>query len=129
MQNQMGLFNDSNQNNAPLAYKVRPKDLKNYQGQKAIRSKIDKLNFKTLPHIVFFGPPGSGKTTLAQILAHEANIPIINFNAVMGGVNDLRVLIKEALQNRESQGVTSIIFIDEIHRFNKAQQDALLPIL
>lgn len=127
MADQMGLFNDSSESKSPLAHRVRPQSLEGFFGQKAVKNKLATLDFNNLPHIVFFGPPGSGKTTIAGIIAHKANHQLYNFNAVLGGVNDLRKIIATALDQKKLLGESSIIFIDEIHRFNKAQQDALLP--
>jgi putative ATPase len=131
MSNQMGLFESpkSDQNKQPLAFRLRPKSLADFKGQSKIKGRLNSLNFSDLPHIVFWGPPGCGKTTLAQILASESKLEIFPFNAVLGGVNDLRKIISRALDLKQLQGIKSIIFIDEIHRFNKAQQDALLPYL
>lgn len=127
MQDQMGLFSSNIKDDAPLAFKVRPKELDQFFGQKSVLKKVSMLDFNKLPHIVLHGPPGCGKTTLANILASNAKLQLFSFNAVLGGVNDLRKIISEAINLKESQGKKSIIFIDEIHRFNKGQQDALLP--
>lgn len=129
MHDQMALFSDSSGKSQPLAYRARPLELEYFFGQNGLKSKLSTLDFKNLPHIIFYGPPGCGKTTIAHILAHYAKLPLIEFNAVLGGINDLRVLIREAIRDQETQGLKSIIFIDEIHRFNKSQQDALLPYL
>lgn len=131
MTNQIGLFESSKNSNSkrPLAYRLRPKTLDDFMGQGKIRSRLNSINFSDLPHIVFWGPPGCGKTTLANILASESKLELFSFNAVLGGVNDLRKIISNALDIKQLQGIKSIIFIDEIHRFNKAQQDALLPYL
>ncbi|MFT6632150.1 MAG: putative ATPase [Bacteriovoracaceae bacterium] len=129
MKDQMGLFNTDKEKSAPLAYRVRPETLDLYVGQPQIQKKLKILDLENLPHIVFFGPPGCGKTTIASILAKQVDYEWFEFNAVLGGVNDLRKIIKEAQGLQESTGSKSIIFIDEIHRFNKGQQDALLPYL
>ncbi len=130
MKKQIGLFEDnSKDSSAPLAYKLRPKTLESFQGQKKILKRLQSLNYNNLPHIIFWGPPGCGKTTLANILTNEAELELYSFNAVLGGVNDLRKLITQAIELKNLHGKTGVIFIDEIHRFNKAQQDALLPYL
>lgn len=129
MKDQMGLFGQNEGPLSPLAYELRPSTLDEFHGQSAAKERIKRLNFERLPHIIFWGPPGTGKTTLATILAGMAKLELFNFNAVMGGVNDLRKLIKKAQDLFQLEGKRSIIFIDEIHRFNKAQQDALLPYL
>lgn len=129
MPDQFNFLDDDQDIDSPLAFKARPTELSQYYGQKQLLSKINTLNFQKLPHIIFFGPPGCGKTTIANILANEAKYKIYNFNAVLGGVVELRALIKESQNLRLSGGGKSIIFIDEIHRFNKGQQDALLPYL
>ena len=80
-----------------------------------------------LPSIILWGPPGSGKTTLAYVIAHTTNSHFSAVSAVSAGVADLRTIIDEARKRRSTQGLKTILFIDEIHRFNKAQQDAILP--
>lgn len=129
MDDQLGLFNKDSESSAPLAHRVRPEKLDGFVGQKQILNRTRTLNLENLPHIVFFGPPGCGKTTIANILAKQVDYQLFSFNAVLGGVNDLRKLIKEADGIKLTTGKKSIIFIDEIHRFNKGQQDALLPYL
>jgi putative ATPase len=129
MKDQMGLFEGDSNSSTPLAFKSRPKTLELFYGQEGIKKRLKSVNYNHLPHIIFYGPPGSGKTTLSTILAEEANLNIYNFNAVLAGVNELRGLIKDALSLKKTNGKLSVIFIDEIHRFNKAQQDALLPYL
>ncbi|MBT4793177.1 MAG: replication-associated recombination protein A [Halobacteriovoraceae bacterium] len=126
---QFNLFTDTKQTSSPLAHRVRPLTVDHFFGQEKTLHKIDKLNLTNLPHIIFWGPPGCGKTTIAKILAKMAKYEFYTFNAVLGGVNDLRKIIKECLSTKETTGSKSIIFIDEIHRFNKGQQDALLPYL
>lgn len=126
--NQIGLFSDQN-NKAPLAHRMRPDSLDEYIGQEGLRRRINTLDFNNLPHLIFWGPPGCGKTTIAQILAKKSDLELFNFNAVLGGVADLRKVIQSAIEMNQIQGKRSIIFIDEIHRFNKSQQDALLPYL
>ncbi|MCT4641942.1 MAG: replication-associated recombination protein A [Bacteriovoracaceae bacterium] len=128
MSTQFGLFNESSQNR-PLAFTQRPDDFAHYYGQEHLSSKIQRLNKNNISHIILHGPAGCGKTTLSYLIANAVDMPIHTFNAVLGGVSELRALIKECISNSELQGKKSIIFIDEIHRFNKSQQDALLPYL
>lgn len=116
--------------NSPLANRVRPLTLDEFAGQenligagKVLREIIDA---DTLPSIIFWGPPGVGKTTLAEIIAHQTKATFITFSAVTSGINDIRKIMKEAENNREI-GQKTVVFVDEIHRFNKAQQDAFLP--
>src|SRR5574344_1847954 len=80
----------------------------------------------SIPSIIFWGPPGVGKTTLAEIIAHKTKSVFITFSAVTSGIKEIKDVMEEAEHNR-SLGVNTILFIDEIHRFNKAQQDAFLP--
>ena len=125
-QGQMEIFGASKK--TPLAHRLRPVALENLVGQPHIKKKISTLKPDSLPHLVFYGPPGCGKTTLAFMMAELFKIKLYPFNAVLGGVKDLRELINLAKADLNS-GNKAIIFIDEIHRFNKAQQDALLPYL
>ncbi len=114
-------------NTSPLAFSSRPKSFEEFVGQKEIFSRFPFLLTKNFPSTIFFGPPGSGKTTLAYLLAENSGKDMFLFNAVLGGVAELKKLIQSAIEIKEGLGKDSIIFIDEIHRFNKAQQDALLP--
>jgi len=116
---------------APLAARMRPTKLSEFVGQEHIigpghvlRRAIDS---GSLPSVVLWGPPGSGKTTLAYIMAQATNSHFSAVSAVSAGVADLRKIIEEARERRKLAGQKTLLFIDEIHRFNKAQQDAILP--
>lgn len=133
---QNSLFNSMpNENNPltkgkilpPLAALSRPSSFSEFIGHSQIFKTYPYLKTKNFPSIVLFGPSGSGKTTLAKLLAYQSKKEFYQFNAVLGGVAELKKIISAALELREQKGLESLIFIDEIHRFNKAQQDALLP--
>jgi putative ATPase len=115
---------------APLAERLRPKKLEEFVGQQHLLGSGKPLTLLLqsgqLPSIIFWGPPGCGKTTLALILAANINAEFYKLNAVSSGVQDVRKVIERAEINRNKLGKRTILFIDEIHRFNKAQQDALL---
>lgn len=129
MDDQLGLFTQKSTDSLPLAAKCRPQSLEQFIGQKSALEKIQRQNLSNPEHTIFHGPPGCGKTTLAQILASNSGLLFSKFNAVLGGVKELRVLIEKAQFEQNASGKKTIIFIDEIHRFNKSQQDALLPYL
>ncbi|MDA2922010.1 replication-associated recombination protein A [Patescibacteria group bacterium AH-259-L07] len=116
--------------NTPLADRVRPDSFDNFFGQEKIVGKNTLLRqaikSDQLPSMIFWGPPGSGKTTLAFIIAKQTRSEFIQISAVSSGLKDLRDIIKTAKANKPL-GKTTILFIDEIHRWNKIQQDALLP--
>ena len=116
---------------APLADRMRPTTLWQFFGQnevigpgKMLRQLIEKDD---IPSMIFWGPPGSGKTTLARIIANLTNSDFISFSAVSSGVKDLKEIIAKAKDKRQFNNKLTLLFIDEIHRWNKSQQDALLP--
>src|ERR671913_1591750 len=110
---------------APLAERMRPKTLDDLVGQTHLTGKggilRNAIERGKIPSMIFWGPPGTGKTTIANIIAHTLNVPFIQLSAISAGVKDVRESITAAQENKGT-----ILFIDEIHRFNKGQQDALL---
>ena len=122
---------DFNKREAPLAARMRPTNLKEFVGQEHIvgegRVLRKAIDTGQLPSMILWGPPGSGKTTLAFIIANTTDSHFSSVSAVTAGVADLRRIIDEAKERRSLYQKKTILFIDEIHRFNKAQQDAVLP--
>ena len=117
--------------NAPLAARMRPRTLSEFRGQehllgegRAIRAMLDQGSPKSM---ILWGPPGSGKTTLARLIAAETEVTFVPLSAVSEGIARVREIIEEASTRLQSTGRRTILFCDEIHRFNKAQQDAFLP--
>lgn len=126
---QMSLFDDR-ERVAPLASRLRPKDLSDFFGQehllgqgKMLRQLIEKDQISSM---IFWGPPGVGKTTLAGIIAEKTRSAFINFSAVTSGIKEIKEVMNQA-ENSRMMGTRTVVFVDEIHRFNKAQQDAFLP--
>lgn len=127
---QLSLFSEEINRNAPLASRLRPETLDDYIGQqhlvgegKVLRRMLDK---DMISSMIFWGPPGVGKTTLARIIAHRTKASFIDFSAVTSGIKEIKDVMKQA-ENDRLAGLKTIVFVDEIHRFNKAQQDAFLP--
>ena len=117
--------------NEPLAYRMRPQTLEDYIGQEHVLGK-DKILYRTikadrLSSIILFGPPGCGKTSLARVISKTTKYKFYKINAVTAGVADIKKVIEETRNFMLNPAGKSILFIDEIHRFNKLQQDALLP--
>src|SRR6266851_7254885 len=115
----------------PLAARMRPRDLSEFVGQqhvigegRVLRKAIDAGQ---VPSMILWGPPGTGKTTLAAIAARKGNAQFVHLSAVSSGVAELRKVIDTAQKLRKMSGQGTVLFIDEIHRFNKAQQDVVLP--
>ncbi len=127
---QLSLFDQNEDLGAPLASRLRPRTLEEFVGQKhllgegkMLRQLIEK---DQLSSMIFWGPPGVGKTTLARIIARRTRADFIDFSAVTSGIREIRQVMEQAESSRK-MGMRTVVFVDEIHRFNKAQQDAFLP--
>jgi putative ATPase len=116
---------------SPLAERMRPTRLEDFVGQKHLvgpgKFLTQLIDSGRIPSLVLWGPPGSGKTTLATILAHAISANFVFFSAVLSGVKEIRQIVDQARLLQEQGGAPTILFVDEIHRFNKGQQDAFLP--
>src|SRR5512143_886668 len=135
MKRQAELFEENERESvkreAPLADRMRPQTLDEFVGQdhllsrgKVLRQAIESDH---LPSMILWGPPGSGKTTLAMIIATTTGARFLAFSAVLSGVKEIKEVIQEAEEERKYHQRRTVLFVDEIHRFNKAQQDAFLP--
>ncbi|CAN5479802.1 replication-associated recombination protein A [soil metagenome] len=119
----------------PLAVRMRPRSLDEVAGQRHLLTPgsplvslaSDKTGEQGATSVILWGPPGTGKTTLAQAIAHSSGRKFVELSAVNAGVKDVREVMEQAMSSRDLYGVSTVLFLDEIHRFTKAQQDALLP--
>lgn len=131
MNDQTSIFDKEEKRlSGPLADRMRPKNLDEFEGQehllgdgKILRKLIES---DSITSMILWGPPGVGKTTLAKIIAKRTHAKFENFSAVLSGVREIREVMKQA-EERHMYGHRTLLFIDEIHRFNKSQQDAFLP--
>src|SRR5512132_2330458 len=125
------LFNASGEVNVPLAERLRPKRVEDMVGQRHLLGEGKPLWVALRsgrPHsMILWGPPGVGKTTLARLMAQAFNAEFIAISAVLAGVKDIREAVQRAELVLQQSGRHTILFVDEVHRFNKAQQDAFLP--
>tara|TARA_R110002051_G_scaffold325002_1_gene425181 strand:+ start:7691 stop:8122 length:432 start_codon:yes stop_codon:yes gene_type:complete len=117
----------------PLAARMRPRDISEYIGQAHLLGEGQPLR-KALEanrahSMLLWGPPGTGKTTLAELIAHYANAHVERISAVTSGVKEIRAAIEQAKAVAQSRGQRTLLFVDEVHRFNKSQQDAFLPFI
>ncbi|MDC7125688.1 MAG: AAA family ATPase [Spirochaetales bacterium] len=127
----MELFSQTENKEAPLAFRMRPRNIDEFIGQDHIAAPGRLLRriiqADRMSSIIFYGPPGTGKTTLARVIANTTKSSFITMNAVLDGVKNLRDAIAEAQSHRDLYNKRTILFVDEVHRWNKSQQDALLP--
>ncbi|HUQ27585.1 MAG TPA: AAA family ATPase, partial [Usitatibacter sp.] len=125
------LFAATGEVNVPLAERLRPKTVDEMVGQEHLlgEGKPIRIALKAgKPHsMILWGPPGVGKTTLARLMANAFNAEFITMSAVLAGVKEIRESVERAKLSRDQYGRATIVFVDEVHRFNKSQQDAFLP--
>jgi len=131
----MSLFDSAplasaNDKNRPLAERMRPQHIEGFVGQKHILGPGKPLRVQIerdeLQSLILWGPPGVGKTTLAQLIARMTRCDFVPFSAVLAGIKEIKLVMADAERTRK-MGRRTVVFVDEIHRFNKAQQDAFLP--